>query len=281
MKKIGVIGAGVMGAGVSYSVAYAGYQVVLVDLTDSALQQANVEVRKNSRMHMMFGKSEEKCEPDQVISNIQFTTDYNQLKDVDLVIENVTEKWEIKRDVYLKLDEICPEHCLFAVNTSCISITRVGGLTKRRDKVIGAHFMNPVPLKPVIEVIKGEYTSEETISAFESFLKSIDKSCIVVNDYPGFVSNRLSHLLMNEAAFVVQDGVATAEQVDDIFKMCFGHKLGPLETADLIGLDTVMDSLDVLYQEYQDPKFRCSSLLRKKVYAGMYGRKSGEGFYTY
>lgn len=281
MKKIGVIGAGVMGAGVSYSVAMAGYQVILVDLEDSVLEKVKGEIRNNARMQIMLRRNDKVCEPEEILSRIHCTTDYSQLHDVDLVIENVTENWDIKRDVYLKIDQICPEHCMFAVNTSCISITRVGSLTGRRDKVIGAHFMNPVPLKPVIEVIRGHHTSEETIAAFERFLESINKSCVVVNDYPGFVSNRMSHLLMNEAAFVVQDGVATAEQVDEIFKMCFGHKMGPLETADLIGLDTVMDSLDVLYKDYQDPKFRCSPLLRRMVDAGLCGRKSGEGFYTY
>lgn len=282
MKKIGVIGAGVMGIGVAHSVAQAGHEVILVDIDEGVLENAKQEIYNNIRMQFFFNKDKEELEePEKIVERILFTKDYNMLGDVDFIIENVPEQWEVKKKVYLMLDSICPEHCIFAVNTSCISITKIGALTKRPKQVIGTHFMNPVPIKPVIEVIRGYHTSEDTIASMEELLATMKKRCVVVNDYPGFVSNRISHLLMNEATFVVQDGVATAEQVDEIFKECFGHKMGPLETADLIGLDTVMDSLDILYQEYQDPKFRCSPLLKKMVQAGLCGRKNGEGFYKY
>ncbi|WP_026475834.1 3-hydroxyacyl-CoA dehydrogenase family protein [Alkaliphilus transvaalensis] len=281
MKKVGVIGAGVMGIGVAHSVAEAGHGVILVDIDTNLLEKAKEEIYNNVRMQFFFNKKEESLSPEEVIDRITTTLDYELLSDVDFIIENVPEIWEIKRDVYNKLDEICPDHCIFAVNTSCISITKIAALTKRPKQVIGTHFMNPVPMKPVIEAIKGFHTSEETINSLKELLATMNKRCVVVNDYPGFVSNRISHLLMNEAAFVVQDGVATPAEVDEIFKECFGHKMGPLETADLIGLDTVMDSLNILYQEYQDVKFRCSPLLKKMVQAGLKGRKSGEGFYQY
>lgn len=278
---VGVIGAGVMGTGVAQNLAQKGHRVILVDIADAILQRAKGELKQSLRMYKLLNKETVQESIDAILGRVTFTTDYAQLKDTDFVIENVVEKWEVKKAVYEQLDAICPAHCIFLVNTSCISITKIAALTGRASQVIGTHFMNPVPMKTTIEAIRGYHTSEETIEATKTFLASMDKECIVVNDLPGFVSNRLSHLLMNEAAFVVQDQVATPQQVDDIFKKCFGHKMGPLETADLIGLDTVVDSLEVLYESYQDPKFRCCPLLRKMVEAGLCGRKSGKGFYTY
>ncbi|HHU50875.1 MAG TPA: 3-hydroxyacyl-CoA dehydrogenase family protein [Firmicutes bacterium] len=280
-KKVGIIGAGVMGTGVAQSFAQKGYSVVLIDLSAEILEKAKEDIFRDIRLQTLFNKDLEPEDPEIVMAQIRFTTDYELLRDVDFVIENVPEIWEIKKEVYHKIDPICPEHCIFLANTSCISITKIGSLTKRPTKVVGVHFMNPVPLKKTVETIKGYHTSMETIKTVEELLRDIGKECIIVNDLPGFVSNRLSHLLMNEAAFVVQDQVATAEDVDNIFKKCFGHKMGPLETADLIGLDTVVNSLDILYQSYQDPKFRCCPLLRKMVDAGLLGRKSGQGFYEY
>ncbi len=279
MESVGVIGAGVMGIGVAHSVAQAGYRVVLIDINEQILAKAKKEITNNLRFHRFFDKNLE--DDNLILERIEYTTDYGQLRDVDYIIENVNEEWEIKKDVYQMLDQICPEHAIFFVNTSCISITKIASLTKRCDRVIGIHFMNPVFMKPVVEVIKGYHTSEETIEATRDFLHKIGKECILVNDLPGFVSNRLSHLLMNEAAYVVQDQVASPQDVDEIFKKCFGHKMGPLETADLIGLDTVVDSLKILYESYQDSKFRCCPLLQKMVDAGLLGRKSGQGFYKY
>lgn len=270
-----------MGTGVAQSFAQKGYTVVLIDLSAEILEKAKEDIFRDIRLQTLFNKDLEPEDPEIVMAQIRFTTDYELLRDVDFVIENVPEIWEIKKEVYHKIDPICPEHCIFLANTSCISITKIGSLTKRPTKVVGVHFMNPVPLKKTVETIKGYHTSMETIKTVEELLRDIGKECIIVNDLPGFVSNRLSHLLMNEAAFVVQDQVATAEDVDNIFKKCFGHKMGPLETADLIGLDTVVNSLDILYQSYQDPKFRCCPLLRKMVDAGLLGRKSGQGFYEY
>jgi 3-hydroxybutyryl-CoA dehydrogenase len=281
MKAVGVIGAGVMGAGVAQNLAQSGYSVVLIDISGDILENAREKIRNDIRLQAMFSKGKEQIDIGAVLSHIVCSTDYQLLRDVDFVIENVTEKWDVKKEVYKKIDLICPEHTVFLVNTSCISITKVGAITNRKEKVIGTHFMNPVPMKNTIETIRGYHTSKETIEATRELLRGMGKDCIIVNDYPGFVSNRISHLFMNEAAFVIQDQVASPEEVDDIFKLCFGHKMGPLETADLIGLDTVADSLDILYESYQDSKFRCCPLLRKMVDAGLLGRKAGQGFYTY
>lgn len=282
MKTVGVIGAGVMGSGVAQNLAQVGYQVILVDISTDVLNHSKEEIYNKIRLQTLFQKNTEAAfDPDSIIAQINFTTDYQLLKQAEYIIENVTEKWEIKAEIYPKIDEICIPNCIFAVNTSCIPITKIASLTKRPSQVIGTHFMNPVPLKTTVETIRGYHTSEETIETTKQLLASMGKECIVVNDLPGFVSNRISHLFMNEAAFVVQDQVASPQEVDEIFKKCYGHKMGPLETADLIGLDTVVNSLDVLYESYQDPKFRCCPLLRKMVDAGLYGVKSGEGFYTY
>lgn len=281
MYYVGIIGAGVMGTGVAQSVAQAGHEVTLIDMSEEILEKAKEEIKRNIRFQAFFKKNENEQPLDQVLERITYTTDYQKVKAANVIIENVPEVWDIKRDVYHRLNELYIEESIFLANTSCISITKIAAQLKNPSKVIGVHFMNPVPLKPTVEVIRGYHTSEDTVNRTKSFLSSIGKECIIVNDYPGFVSNRLSHLLMNEAAYVVQDQVAIPKDVDDIFKKCFGHKMGPLETADLIGLDTVVNSLDILYESYQDTKFRCCPLLRKMVDAGLHGRKTGKGFYAY
>jgi 3-hydroxybutyryl-CoA dehydrogenase len=281
IKKVGVIGAGVMGAGVGQSLAQGGMEAVLVDVSGEILERARGEIRKNLRFQGMFQKGAPKGstkeDSEAVLGRIHFTTLLEELGDVDFVVENVPEKWEI----YPRIDAICPERAVFAVNTSCYSITRVGALTKRPDRVIGMHFMNPVPLKPMVEVIRGHHTSEATIETARGFLARMGKDLILVNDMPGFVSNRVLMLTINEAVWVLQDGVATAEQVDQLFKTCFGHKMGPLETADLIGLDTILYSIEALYESYNDGKYRPCPLLKKMVDAGLHGRKNGKGFYDY
>jgi len=280
-KKVGVIGAGTMGTGVTVDLVLHDIQTVLVDLSQEILDAARQEISQSVRFAPMIQKGIPKVPVKEALAKITFTTDINAVADCDYIVENVTEDVAIKEKVYRQLDGICKPEAIFGVDTSCISITKVAGFTGRPDKVIGMHFMNPVYAKPVMEVMRGFHTSDETVVHSEEFLALLNKKAIVVNDFPGFVSNRISHLFMNEAAWVVQDQVATAEQVDNIFKKCFGHKMGPLETADLIGLDTVMDSLQVLYDSYQDPKFRCAPLLKKLVDAGHLGRKSGRGFYPY
>lgn len=278
---IGVIGAGIMGQGVAHSFAENGFKVILVDVNETTLVQALADIEKNIRLNSFFNKQSSSNNHKNVIKNITLTQDYTLLKEADFIVENVTEDWAIKKSVYDALNDYIKDSCITLVNTSCISITKIGAITRDAHKVIGVHFMNPVPLKTTVEVIKGYHTSEETVQKVKILLDAIGKECIVVNDYPGFVSNRISHLFMNEAAFVVQDQVVSPQEVDDIFKKCYSHKMGPLETADLIGLDTVVNSLNVLYESYQDSKFRCCPLLQKMVDAGLTGRKSGKGFYNY
>jgi len=279
-ETIGVVGAGVMGCGLSQTLAQTGHRVVLVDKSDGVLEKAKQEIRAGVRTAALLGKRKD-LDPERILGAIELTTDRERLSEVGFLVENVTEDWEIKKEVYEAIDRICPPRCVFAVNTSCISITRVGAVTRRPSQVIGMHFMNPVPLKATVEVIRGFHTSEETIATARSFLDGMGKQAIVVNDFPGFVSNRVLMPMVNEAAMLVQDGVAPAEDIDRLFKQCFGHKMGPLETADLIGLDTILKSIVVLHESFGDSKYRPCPLLVKMVDAGLLGRKSGRGFYTY
>lgn len=281
IQTVGVVGAGVMGVGLAQNLAQTGHQVILVDISENILDKAKQEIRNNIRFQGFFQKSERQETPDDIIEKIEFSTNYKILEDTDFVVENVTEKWDIKKDIYPLLDSICPADCIFAANTSAIPITRIASVTKRAEKVLGIHFMNPVPMKPMVEMIRGYHTSEATIETAKKMLSQMGKECILVNDSPGFVSNRVLMLTINEAIFLLQDQVATAEDVDKIFKGCFGHKMGPLETADLIGLDTILFSIEVLYENFNDSKYRPCTLLKKMVDAGLHGRKSGKGFYVY
>jgi 3-hydroxybutyryl-CoA dehydrogenase len=280
-QTVGVVGAGVMGAGVAQNLAQTGHKVILLDLSQDILRKASDEIRKNVRFQSFMQKNSTQMSAADVIEAITFTTDYEPFRQVDFVVENVVERWEVKREVHMMLDAVCPAHTVVAANTSAVSITKLGSVTRRPAQILGIHFMNPVPLKNCVEVIRGFHTSDEAIATAQQLLTSMNKQWVIVNDYPGFVSNRISHLFMNEAAFVVQDQVASAQEVDEIFKKCYGHAMGPLQTADLIGLDTVVDTLNVLYQSYQDTKFRCCPLLQKMVDAGLLGAKSGQGFYRY
>lgn len=281
IQVIGVVGAGVIGVGVAQNLAQTGHQVILVDISENILNQAKQEIKNNIRFQSLFQKTEKPTNPDAILSKIKFSTEYQFLESAEFLIENVTEKWDIKKGVYQQIDAICSPDCIFAANTSAISITRIASVTKRANKVIGTHFMNPVPMKPMVEVIRGYHTSDDTIATTKQMLAQMGKDCIIVNDAPGFVSNRVLMLTINEAIFLLQDQVATAEEVDRIFKSCFGHKMGPLETADLIGLDTILFSIEVLYESFNDSKYRPCTLLKKMVDAGLYGRKSGKGFYAY
>ncbi len=280
-RPIGVLGAGVMGQGVAQALAQTGHHVVLVDVTQAQLERAKAEIAKGLRFRAMLEKVKSAEPPEAVQERIRFTLDYGDLAEIGFLVENVTERWETKKAVYQQVDPIAPADCIFAVNTSAIPITRVAAQTQRRERVIGMHFMNPVPLKPCVEVIRGFHTTDATVEGARAFLKGMGKEAIVVNDSPGFVSNRVLMLTINEAVFLVHEGVSTPADVDRIFRSCFGHKMGPLETGDLIGLDTILLSLEVLYENFNDPKFRPCPLLRKMVDAGLHGRKSGQGFFKY
>lgn len=277
--KVGVVGAGVMGAGVADSAARAGHEVVLVDVRPEALEGAVRRIERDCRMsRLITGRSVDAAA---VVARITTASSVAALRECEVVVENVTEKWEIKRPVYAELDAACPAGTIFIGNTSAIPITRLGSATSRPDRVIGVHFMNPVPMKTAVELIPGRLTSQDTVKRTREFLGTLDKEPILVKDSCGFISNRVLMLTVNEAAFCVHEGVATAAGVDEVFRNCFGHPSGPLETADLIGIDTVLYSLEVLYEHYADPKYRPCPLLRELTDAGLHGRKAGRGFYDY
>jgi len=278
---IGVIGAGVMGSGVAQTFAQSGYETILIDISRDQLETAKKKIRENLRFQRLFKKSKIDENTDDIMERICFTLSYDKLKKADFIVENVTEDWDIKKGVYKKMMQECKEDCIFGVNTSAISITRVGSVCKKPENVIGIHFMNPVPLKDTVEVIKGVHTSDKTIMKVKELLHEIGKKGIVINDSVGFVTNRAMMIFVNEAAFILQEGVASAQEIDTLFINCFGHKMGPLHTADLIGVDTILKSLEVLYEGYNDSKYRPCPLLKKMTDAGLTGMKCGKGFYDY
>jgi len=279
MKKLGVVGAGVMGTGVAQCAARAGLDVILVDLNKSILERARAALYDNLRLQSLMGGT--KINVNATLQRVSYETDPAALSEVEFVVENIVEEQEAKRNLYRQIDELCPTDCVFAANTSAISITRIASWTRRAAAVIGIHFMNPVPMKQTVEVIRGFHTTKQTLALATAFVERIGKRSIVVNDSPGFVSNRVLMLTINESINLVQEGVAAAPDIDLLFESCFGHRMGPLATADLIGLDTILKSLEVLQESYGDPKYRPAMLLKKMVDAGQLGRKSGQGFFDY
>jgi 3-hydroxybutyryl-CoA dehydrogenase len=278
IRHVGVVGAGVIGAGVAQCLAQTGHRVTLVDVWGEALERAHGEIRQGLRLQRLLTGV---AAPADAAERIRFATDPADLAAVDFVIENITEDWEAKRALYARLDSICPQGVVFAANTSTVPITRIAAATGRPAGVVGLHFMNPVPLIKTVELIRGRDTSDQTVARTHALLQQIGKEAIEVKDSPGFASNRVLMLAINEAVFLVHEGVATAADVDRLFKECFGHKMGPLETADLIGLDTVLLSIDALEEAFGDAKYRACPLLRSMVDAGLRGRKSGRGFHVY
>jgi len=277
--RVGVVGAGVIGSGVAQLFAQSGHDVVLVDSSERQLETARKNIAKNVKLFGLLQKGAVKAS--EVVARLHGTGDVGALADADFVIENITEEWELKRRVHAEIDAVVRAGIPIAANTSAIPITRIASVNRTPERVIGMHFMNPVPLMPMVEVIRATHTSEETVAAARALVEEAGRQSIVVNESPGFVTNRVMMLMVNEAMFLVHEGVASAQDVDRLFKTCFGHKMGPLETADLIGLDTVLRSLDVIYEELNDSKYRPCPLLKRMVYAGTNGRKSGKGFYDY
>lgn len=278
IKQLAVVGAGVMGQGVAYQFAKYGYRVTLVDISESALENAQTNIRNIERLDKMLHKSNGM---DHVLERISMTTDLSAVAMADFIIENITENILEKENLYREMSAYIHEKTLVAVNTSAVSITRLAMFLKYPENVLGIHFMNPVHLKPTVEVIQGAHTETITIEATLELLKLVNMSGVVVKDFPGFISNRVLMLTVNEAIFALEDGVAQARDIDKIFRECFNHRMGPLETADLIGLDTILYTLNVLEESYGDSKFRPAPLLQKMVESGLHGRKTGEGFFKY
>jgi 3-hydroxybutyryl-CoA dehydrogenase len=281
VERVGVVGAGTIGAGVTQSLAEHGLYAVTCDPVPGALDGARKRVEDGVRLRALLSKGESPVPAAEIQARISWTTELADLSEADFVIECAPEDAARKLEIFSRLDEICADRAIFASATSAIPVTRLASATSRVDRVLGLHFMNPVPVKDTVEVIKAVHTSAATLQAALSLLSSLGKRGIVVDDAAGFVSNRVLMLTVNEAAFVVHEGTAGAEAIDEVFRRCLGHPMGPLETADLIGLDVVLDSLKVLYEHYLDPKFRPCPLLTQLVHAGHHGRKTGQGFRRY
>ena len=277
---IGIVGAGVMGTGLAQALAVAGCRAIMMDLDPDALTASRAAIRTNLRAAALAGSGGGE-RIDDVLGRIRLTADLADLAAADFVIENAVERWPVKQAIYPELDRICPPNVIFAANTSTFPIAGFAALTARPDKVIGLHFMNPAQTRKLVEVIRGPSTSAETLARAYALLAAMDREGVTVNDSPGFVSNRVLMLTVNEAIRVVEDGTAEASDVDRIFCGCFGHAMGPLATADLIGLDTILLSLESLREQYRDEKFAPASLLRELVASGRLGRKSGSGFFSY
>jgi 3-hydroxybutyryl-CoA dehydrogenase len=280
MKNVVVIGGGTMGNGIAHAAAASGLDVSLVDISDSILQRALTTITANLQRSVIKGKMSEE-QRDAVVARIRTTTDMESVAGADIVIEAIIENLEAKTQLFSKLDAITGPETVLASNTSSISITRIASSTKRPDKVIGMHFMNPVPVMTLVEVIRGMATSDETWQKVEDLAKRMGKTAIEVNDYPGFISNRVLMPMINEAIFALFEGVATRESIDGVMKLGMSHPMGPLTLADFIGLDVCLAILRVLEQGFGDPKYRPCPLLVKMVDAGWLGKKTGRGFYSY
>ncbi|MEK9502118.1 3-hydroxybutyryl-CoA dehydrogenase [Gaopeijia maritima] len=281
MKRVTVIGGGTMGNGIAHVCAQGGLDVTLVDLDADALERGLQTIRKNLERQAKKGRIEA-SEVEATLGRIRGETDVaTGVAQADLVVEAVPEKAELKYSLFRTLDEAAPESAILASNTSSISITEIAARTNRPERVIGMHFMNPVPVMQLVEVIRGLATSDETTEAVMALSRDLGKTPVEVNDFPGFVSNRVLMPMINEAVFALMEGVAEPEAIDTVMKLGMNHPMGPLTLADLIGLDTCLNILEVLHRELGDDRYRPSPLLRKYVAAGWLGRKSGRGFYTY
>jgi 3-hydroxybutyryl-CoA dehydrogenase len=279
-ETIGVIGAGTMGNGIAQVAACSGYSVVMRDVSDEFLQRGLQSINSSLKRDVDKQRLTE-TEKQEIVGRISITTDVERLSEASFVIEAVTENLNVKTEIFKSLDRITAPEAILASNTSSISITKLGAATARPDKVIGMHFMNPVPVMKLVEVIRGIATSNETYERVRLLTEKFGKTALDCNDSPGFVSNRVLMPMINEAIFTLYEGVATRESIDGIMKLGMNHPMGPLQLADFIGLDVCLAILNVLYEGLGDPKYRACPLLKRYVDAGWLGRKTGRGFYEY
>ncbi|MED1489637.1 MULTISPECIES: 3-hydroxybutyryl-CoA dehydrogenase [Bacillus] len=280
IKTVMVVGAGQMGSGIAQVCAQSDYQVIVNDIKEEFLDKGFAVIARNLARQAEKGKITNE-ERDQTLSRLRKSIDIRDAGDVDLVIEAAVENMEVKKSIFAELDKYAPEHAILASNTSSLPITEIAAATNRPEKVIGMHFMNPVPVMRLVEIIRGLQTSEEVYQSIESMTKSLQKVPIEVNDFPGFISNRVLMPMINEAIYALYEGVATKEAIDEVMKLGMNHPMGPLTLADFIGLDTCLYIMETLHEGFGDDKYRPCPLLRKYVKAGWLGKKTGKGFYEY
>lgn len=280
LKTVGVVGAGTMGNGIAQAFASSGFNVMLVDVDSQSLERAMRSI-DDSLQRLLKKEAIHSDEKLATVQKISTSTDINVISEVDFVVEAVVENFSLKAKIFNQLDSLCKPEVVLASNTSSISLTRIAAQTNRPDKVIGMHFMNPVPVMQLVEIIRAMQTSEQTCRLVESVAERLGKTSVVANDSPGFVSNRILIPMINEAIFALHEGIATAQAIDEIMKLGMNHPIGPLALADLIGLDVCLSVLEVLQDGMGDPKFRPCPLLKKMVDANYLGRKTGQGFYQY
>jgi 3-hydroxybutyryl-CoA dehydrogenase len=280
IRTVGIVGAGQMGAGIAHVTALAGYEVILSDLDTEVLEHGLQSIRRNLDRQIKSGvvAADEKAP---LLKRITTSTHVDQHRGADLVVESAIESFEIKAEIFRQLDAVCPPETLFASNTSSISITRLAAVTSRPDRLVGMHFMNPVPVMRLVEVVRGLETSDAAVSTIRHVAEKLGKTPVECNDHPGFVSNRLLMPMINEAVFAVAEDLATPEAIDQIMTLGMNHPMGPLSLADLIGLDNCLSVMGILHRELGEDKYRPCPLLAKMVDAGRLGRKSGRGFFTY